>query len=90
MTTKELMDLVQSYCSSEKRLNKLLRVRSFVNNKLNEINYATLLAECYLKVGGNDNHNVSFVGEFHREAVIFIPIFHKKKNLTAGSFFLHL
>ncbi|XP_055525397.1 probable methyltransferase-like protein 15 homolog [Wyeomyia smithii] len=63
VTTKELADLVQSCCGVEKRLDKLQRVshpatktfqalRIFVNNELNEINYAMLLAKHYLKIGG--------------------------------------
>ncbi|XP_053696617.1 probable methyltransferase-like protein 15 homolog [Sabethes cyaneus] len=62
-TTKELADLVQLCCGSEKRMDKLQRVshpatktfqalRIFVNNELNEINYAMLLAKHYLKING--------------------------------------
>lgn len=62
-TTEELADLVQSVCTEEFRLDKLQRrshvatktfqaLRIFVNNELNEINYAFVLAHYYLKIGG--------------------------------------
>lgn len=63
-TTKELADVVQ-FClgSGTFRLDKLQRhshpatktfqaLRIFVNNELNEINYAMILAQRYLKIGG--------------------------------------
>lgn len=62
-TTKELVDLVNSCCPDEFRLDKLHRpqsnatkvfqaLRIFVNNELNEINYAMVLAKHYLKIHG--------------------------------------
>ncbi|CAG9854783.1 unnamed protein product [Phyllotreta striolata] len=62
-TTEELADLVRSVCDEEYRLDKLQRkshvatktfqaLRIFVNNELNEINYALVLAHYYLKIGG--------------------------------------
>jgi len=62
-TTKELAQLVESTLGSTIRKDKLGRfshsatktfqaLRIFVNNELNEINYAMLLAEIYLKTSG--------------------------------------
>lgn len=62
-TTEELAALVESVCLSDYRLDKLQRrshvatktfqaLRIFVNNELNEINYAMILAQHYLKLGG--------------------------------------
>lgn len=62
-TTQELADLVDSIYDNEMRVDKLLRkssnatktfqaLRIFINNELNEINYALLLAHHYLKIGG--------------------------------------
>ncbi|KAJ8926052.1 hypothetical protein NQ315_009907 [Exocentrus adspersus] len=62
-TTEELVDLVESVCTSDYRLDKLQRhshvatktfqaLRIFVNNELNEINYGLILAHRYLKIGG--------------------------------------
>uniref|UniRef100_A0A6P7G1D4 Probable methyltransferase-like protein 15 homolog n=1 Tax=Diabrotica virgifera virgifera TaxID=50390 RepID=A0A6P7G1D4_DIAVI len=62
-TTEDLSDLVKSICIEDYRLDKLQRpshvatktfqaIRIFVNNELNEMNYALLLAHSYLKVGG--------------------------------------
>lgn len=61
--TSELVDLVNSVCEDEVRYDKLQRfsnvatktfqaLRIFVNNELNEINYAMLLANYYLKIYG--------------------------------------
>ncbi|KAG6442551.1 hypothetical protein O3G_MSEX002395 [Manduca sexta] len=62
-TTQELVDLVNSCCPDEIRLDKLQRpqsnatkvfqaLRIFVNNELNEINYGMLLSRYYLKING--------------------------------------
>ncbi|CAH1637539.1 unnamed protein product [Spodoptera littoralis] len=62
-TTEELVELVNSCCPEEKRLDKLQRpqsnatkvfqaLRIFVNNELNEMNYGMLLAKYYLKING--------------------------------------
>lgn len=62
-TTEELVELVNSCCPEEKRLDKLQRpqsnatkvfqaLRIFVNNELNEMNYGMLLAKYYLKMNG--------------------------------------
>ncbi|KAM3958852.1 putative receptor-type tyrosine-protein phosphatase mosPTP-1 [Aphomia sociella] len=62
-TTKELVDVVNSCCPDEVRLDKLQRpqsnatkvfqaLRIFVNNELNEINYGMVLAKYYLKLNG--------------------------------------
>lgn len=62
-TTEELVELVNSCCPDEKRLDKLQRpqsnatkvfqaLRIFVNNELNELNYGMLLAKYYLKING--------------------------------------
>ncbi|GBP40783.1 Probable methyltransferase-like protein 15 homolog [Eumeta japonica] len=62
-TTKELVDLVNSVCPDEVRLDKLQRpqsnatkvfqaLRIFVNNELNEINYGMILAKYYMKIHG--------------------------------------
>lgn len=62
-TTRELADVVMSACDEEHRVDKLNRptsvatktfqaLRIFVNNELNEINYAMILAQKYLRVGG--------------------------------------
>lgn len=62
-TTQELVDVVNSCCPDEIRLDKLQRpqsnatkvfqaLRIFVNNELNEINYGMVLAKYYLKING--------------------------------------
>ncbi|CAB3224771.1 unnamed protein product [Arctia plantaginis] len=62
-TTEELVDLVNSCCPDEIRLDKLQRpqsnatkvfqaLRIFVNNELNELNYGMVLAKSYLKLNG--------------------------------------
>lgn len=62
-TTHELVDVVNSCCPDEIRLDKLQRpqsnatkvfqaLRIFVNNELNEINYGMVLAKYYLKING--------------------------------------
>lgn len=62
-TTKELAQLVESALNGEIRMDSLGRfshsatktfqaLRIFVNNELNEINYAILLAAIYLKLSG--------------------------------------
>lgn len=62
-TTRELADLVESTLDGEIRKDSLGRfshgatktfqaLRIFVNNELNEINYAMLLAQMYLKLSG--------------------------------------
>lgn len=62
-TTEELVDLVNSCCPDEIRLDKLQRpqsnatkvfqaLRIFVNNELNELNYGMVLAKYYLKING--------------------------------------
>ncbi|XP_075982518.1 putative receptor-type tyrosine-protein phosphatase mosPTP-1 [Anticarsia gemmatalis] len=62
-TTEELVDLVNSCCPDEIRLDKLQRpqsnatkvfqaLRIFVNNELNELNYGMLLSKYYLKLNG--------------------------------------
>lgn len=62
-TTHELVDVVNSCCPDEFRLDKLQRpqsnatkvfqaLRIFVNNELNEMNYGMLLARYYLKING--------------------------------------
>lgn len=62
-TTDELVDLVNSCCPDEIRLDKLQRpqsnatkvfqaLRIFVNNELNELNYGMVLAKYYLKLNG--------------------------------------
>ncbi|XP_023936323.1 probable methyltransferase-like protein 15 homolog [Bicyclus anynana] len=62
-TTRELVDVVDSCCPDEFRLDKLQRpqsnatkvfqaLRIFVNNELNEINYGMVLAKYYLKLNG--------------------------------------
>lgn len=62
-TTKELVDVVNSCCPDEVRLDKLQRpqsnatkvfqaLRIFVNNELNELNYGMVLAKYYLKLNG--------------------------------------
>lgn len=62
-TTKELAELIESTLSGEIRKDSLGRfshsatktfqaLRIFVNNELNEINYAILLAQIYLKLSG--------------------------------------
>ncbi|XP_063627621.1 probable methyltransferase-like protein 15 homolog isoform X2 [Cydia splendana] len=62
-TTQELVDIVNSCCPDEIRLDKLQRpqsnatkifqaLRIFVNNELNEINYGMVLAKYYLKIHG--------------------------------------
>ncbi|EFN87738.1 Putative S-adenosyl-L-methionine-dependent methyltransferase CG14683 [Harpegnathos saltator] len=62
-TTRELAELIESTLSDEIRKDNLGRfshnatktfqaLRIFVNNELNEINYAMLLARIYLKVTG--------------------------------------
>lgn len=61
--TSELVDLINSVCEDEIRHDKLNRfsnvatktfqaLRIFINNELNEINYAMLLAKHYLKIHG--------------------------------------
>lgn len=62
-TTHELVNIVDSCCPDEFRLDKLQRpqsnatkvfqaLRIFVNNELNEINYGMVLAKYYLKLNG--------------------------------------
>ncbi|XP_075222596.1 putative methyltransferase-like protein 15 homolog [Lycorma delicatula] len=62
-STQELGDFVASLFEKEMRLDKLKRkahtatkifqaLRIFVNNEMNEINYAMILAHKYLKIGG--------------------------------------
>ncbi|KAG7302763.1 hypothetical protein JYU34_012726 [Plutella xylostella] len=62
-TTHELVDVVNSVCPDEVRLDKLQRpqsnatkvfqaLRIFVNNELNEMNYGMVLAKYYLKING--------------------------------------
>lgn len=62
-TTKELADLISSCFTDNDRVDKLGRpahtatktfqaLRIFVNDELNEINYAMLLAEHYLRING--------------------------------------
>ncbi|XP_047504325.1 probable methyltransferase-like protein 15 homolog [Pieris napi] len=62
-TTQELVDVVDSCCPNEYRLDKLQRpqsnatkvfqaLRIFVNNELNELNYGMVLAKYYLKLNG--------------------------------------
>ncbi|XP_041969609.1 probable methyltransferase-like protein 15 homolog [Aricia agestis] len=62
-TTQELVDIVDSCCPDEIRLDKLQRpqsnatkvfqsLRIFVNNELNELNYGMILAKYYLKLNG--------------------------------------
>lgn len=62
-TTQELVDVVNSCCPDEIRLDKLQRpqsnatkifqaLRIFVNNELNELNYGMLLSKYYLKING--------------------------------------
>lgn len=62
-TTSELVDVVNSVCPDEIRLDKLQRpqsnatkvfqaLRIFVNNELNELNYGMVLAKYYLKLHG--------------------------------------
>ncbi|CAG9565145.1 unnamed protein product [Danaus chrysippus] len=62
-TTKELVEIVDSCCPDEVRLDKLQRpqsnatkvfqaLRIFVNNELNEINYGMILSKYYLKLNG--------------------------------------
>ncbi|CAK1583245.1 unnamed protein product [Parnassius mnemosyne] len=62
-TTKELVDIVDSCCPNEFRLDKLQRpqsnatkvfqaLRIFVNNELNELNYGMVLSKYYLKLQG--------------------------------------
>ena len=62
-TTEELAKLVESVLDDDERTDKLGRVahgatktfqafRIFVNNELNEINYAILVAHKYLKISG--------------------------------------
>ncbi|XP_013193687.1 probable methyltransferase-like protein 15 homolog [Amyelois transitella] len=62
-TTQELVDIVNSCCPDEIRLDKLNRpqsnatkifqaLRIFVNNELNELNYGMVLAKYYLKING--------------------------------------
>ncbi|KAJ2942149.1 hypothetical protein O0L34_g11065 [Tuta absoluta] len=62
-TTAELVDVVNSCCPDEIRLDKLQRpqsnatkvfqaLRIFVNNELNELNYGMVLAKYYLKING--------------------------------------
>ncbi|KOB72610.1 putative s-adenosyl-methyl transferase mraw [Operophtera brumata] len=62
-TTHELVDVVNSCCPDEVRLDKLQRpqsnatkvfqaLRIFVNNELNEMNYGMILARYYLKING--------------------------------------
>lgn len=62
-TTHELVDIVNSVCIDEVRLDKLQRpqsnatkifqaLRIFVNNELNELNYAMTLAKYYTKNNG--------------------------------------
>ncbi|XP_013170522.1 PREDICTED: probable methyltransferase-like protein 15 [Papilio xuthus] len=62
-TTRELVDIVDSCCPNEFRLDKLQRpqsnatkvfqaLRIFVNNELNEINYGMVLSKYYLKLNG--------------------------------------
>ncbi|XP_046402336.1 probable methyltransferase-like protein 15 homolog [Ischnura elegans] len=61
--TFELKELVAAACENENRMDKLQRsahsatktfqaLRIFVNNELNELNYALILSHMYLKVGG--------------------------------------
>lgn len=61
--TSELRDLISVLFDKDHRVDKLGRyshistktfqaLRIFVNNELNEINHAMLLAYCYLKIGG--------------------------------------
>ncbi|GAB0093239.1 probable methyltransferase-like protein 15 [Sergentomyia squamirostris] len=62
-TTRELVDLVSACCQEEFRKDMLQRptsvatkifqaLRIFVNNELNEINYAMILAQKFVKIGG--------------------------------------
>ncbi|XP_046971490.1 probable methyltransferase-like protein 15 homolog [Vanessa cardui] len=62
-TTHELVDIVDSCCPDEFRLDKLQRpqsnatkvfqaLRIFVNNELNELNYGMVLTKYYLKING--------------------------------------
>lgn len=62
-TTQELVDVVNSCCPDEIRLDKLQRpqsnatkvfqaLRIFVNNELNELNYGMVLSKYYLKLNG--------------------------------------
>lgn len=62
-TTHELVDIVNSCCPDEIRLDKLQRpqsnatkvfqaLRIFVNNELNELNYGMVLTKYYLKING--------------------------------------
>lgn len=62
-TTHELVEIVDSCCPNEIRLDKLQRpqsnatkvfqaLRIFVNNELNELNFGMVLAKYYLKLNG--------------------------------------
>ncbi|KAG8257577.1 probable methyltransferase-like protein 15 homolog [Homalodisca vitripennis] len=62
-STRELADFISGICDKDYRLDKMQRnahiatkvfqaLRIFVNNELNEINYAMIVAQRYLKVGG--------------------------------------
>uniref|UniRef100_A0A1B6KWX1 Methyltransferase-like protein 15 homolog n=1 Tax=Graphocephala atropunctata TaxID=36148 RepID=A0A1B6KWX1_9HEMI len=62
-STRELADFISGVCDKEYRLDKMQRnahiatkvfqaLRIFVNNELNEINYAMIVAQKFLKVGG--------------------------------------
>ncbi|CAK1583223.1 unnamed protein product [Parnassius mnemosyne] len=62
-TTQELVDIVDSCCPNEFRLDKLQRpqsnatkvfqaLRIFVNNELNELSYGMVLSKYYLKLHG--------------------------------------
>ncbi|KAI5634735.1 mraW methylase family domain-containing protein [Phthorimaea operculella] len=62
-TTAELVDVVNSCCPDEIRLDKLQRpqsnatkvfqaLRIFVNNELNELNYGMVLSKYFLKING--------------------------------------
>lgn len=62
-TTKDLADLVEECFDGQHKLDKIQRpthaatkvfqaLRIFVNDELNELNYAMILADKYLKIGG--------------------------------------
>lgn len=108
--THELRDLVAAACDDEQRLDKLHRsahsatktfqaLRIFVNNELNELNYALILCHKYLKLGGKvitlTFHSLEdrivkrhFVGNLIENSVNPLPLKYSNHSLVHDKHFV--